>query len=149
MQALIAERPDPIPFYGELGSVNPVVVLPSASREGLAQGFAASLTLGVGQFCTNPGLLFVPDDVELLASLAEAVAATTGGPMLTERMQGGFLRGLARLDGLTSLAEGQPGEGAFAVTPQVFVTDLAAFAGNLQVSFRGVLRPGRRRGGLR
>ena len=133
VQALIAERPDPIPFYGELGSVNPVVVLPSASREGLAQGFAASLTLGVGQFCTNPGLLFVPDDVELLASLAEAVAATTGGPMLTERMQGGFLRGLARLDGLTSLAEGQPGEGAFAVTPQVFVTDLAAFAGNLQV----------------
>lgn len=133
VQALIAERPDPIPFYGELGSVNPVVVLPSASREGLAQGFAASLTLGVGQFCTNPGLLFVPDDVELLTSLAEAVAATTGGPMLTERMQGGFLRGLARLDGLTSLAEGQPGEGAFAVTPRVFVTDLAAFAGNLQV----------------
>jgi NADP-dependent aldehyde dehydrogenase len=133
IQALIGERPDPIPFYGELGSVNPVVVLPSASREGLAAGFAASLTLGVGQFCTNPGLVFVPDDAQLLAALAEAVTASVGAPMLTERMQGGFLRGLVRLGGLTSLAQGQPGEGAFAVTPQVFVVDLDSFAGNLQV----------------
>ena len=97
VQALIAERPDPIPFYGELGSVNPVVVLPSAARDGLAQGFAASLTLGVGQFCTNPGLVFVPDDTELLTSLSEAVSATAGGPMLTERIRDGFLHGLARL----------------------------------------------------
>ncbi|MBB2909800.1 NADP-dependent aldehyde dehydrogenase [Streptosporangium becharense] len=131
IQELINERPDPIPFYGELGSVNPVVVLPSASRDGLAQGFAASLTLGVGQFCTNPGLVFVPDDVELLTSLAEAVTATTGGPMLTERMHGGYLRGLTRLGKLTSLAEGQPGEGAFAVAPQVFVTDLPSFAADM------------------
>ncbi|MER5648480.1 aldehyde dehydrogenase (NADP(+)) [Streptosporangium sp. NPDC002524] len=131
VQALIAERPDPIPFYGELGSVNPVVVLPSAARDGLAQGFAASLTLGTGQFCTNPGLVFVPDDTELLVSVSEAVSETVGGPMLTERMQGGYLRGLARLGKLTPLAEGQPGEGAFAVTPQVFVTDLATFAADL------------------
>ncbi|MGS2643047.1 aldehyde dehydrogenase (NADP(+)) [Streptosporangium sp. LJ11] len=131
IQALIAERPDPIPFYGELGSVNPVVVLPSAARDGLAQGFAASLTLGTGQFCTNPGLVFVPDDAELLVSVSEAVSGTVGGPMLTERMQGGYLRGLARLGKLTPLAEGRPGEGAFAVTPQVFVTDLATFAADL------------------
>ncbi|MEU4832009.1 aldehyde dehydrogenase (NADP(+)) [Streptosporangium sp. NPDC023615] len=130
IQALIAERPDPIPFYGELGSVNPVVVLPSASRDGLAQGFAASLTLGTGQFCTNPGLVFVPDDAELLASIADAVSATEGGPMLTERMRGGYLHGLARLGKLSSLAQGKPGEGAFAVTPQVFVTDLTTFAGD-------------------
>ncbi|MEU9830534.1 aldehyde dehydrogenase (NADP(+)) [Streptosporangium sp. NPDC048047] len=132
IQALIDERPDPIPFYGELGSVNPVVVLPSALSQdhgkGLAAGFAASLTLGVGQFCTNPGLMFVPDDAELLKSVAEAVAATAGGPMLTERMRGGFLHGLERLGALTPLAEGRPGEGAFAVTPQVFTVDLAAFA---------------------
>ncbi|MEV4745404.1 aldehyde dehydrogenase (NADP(+)) [Streptosporangium sp. NPDC049248] len=131
VQALIAERPDPIPFYGELGSVNPVVVLPSADREGLAQGFAASLTLGTGQFCTNPGLVFVPDDAELLTAISEAVSATAGGPMLTERIRGGFLHGLARLGKLTTLAEGRPGEGAFAVAPQVFVTDLASFAGAL------------------
>ncbi|MEU3164051.1 aldehyde dehydrogenase family protein [Streptosporangium sp. NPDC006930] len=131
IQALIAERPDPIPFYGELGSVNPVVVLPSAARDGLAQGFAASLTLGTGQFCTNPGLVFVPDDADLLASISKAVSETVGGPMLTERMRGGFQHGLARLGRLTPLAEGRPGEGAFAVTPQVFVTDLATFAADL------------------
>ncbi|MBG0828156.1 aldehyde dehydrogenase (NADP(+)) [Planomonospora sp. ID67723] len=131
IQALIAERPDPVPFYGELGSVNPVVVLPSVRRDGLAQGFAASLTLGTGQFCTNPGLLFVPDDAGLLASLAEAVAATTGGPMLTGRIRDGYLHGMERLSTLTPLAEGRPGEGAFAVTPKVFTTGLGDFAAAL------------------
>src|SRR5271155_5853618 len=61
---ICAERPVPIPFYGELGSVNPGVVLPgaAASRPGEgATGYAGSLTLGAGQFCTNPGLLFVPE----------------------------------------------------------------------------------------
>ena len=55
-------RPDPIPFYGELGSVNPVVVTPAAASdpEPLVGGWLASLTLGGGQFCTNPGLLLAP-----------------------------------------------------------------------------------------
>ncbi|GAA3507690.1 NADP-dependent aldehyde dehydrogenase [Streptosporangium album] len=131
IQALIDERPGPIPFYGELGSVNPVAVLPSARRDGLAEGFAASLTLGVGQFCTNPGLLFVPGGTGLPESVAEAVTATTGGPMLTERIRDGFLDGVARLGKLTPLAGGLAGEGAFAVPPQVFTTDLATFAADL------------------
>ncbi len=62
---ICAEREVPIPFYGELGAVNPVVVLPAAAgRRGteIASGYAGSLTLGAGQFCTNPGLLFVPAD---------------------------------------------------------------------------------------
>ncbi|GIH89844.1 aldehyde dehydrogenase (NADP(+)) [Planobispora siamensis] len=132
IQALIGERPDPIPFYGELGSVNPVVVLPSAGRDGLAQGFAASLTLGVGQFCTNPGLMFVPDDAGLLDALTEAVAATAGGPMLTGRIRDGYVQGLDRLAGaLTPLAEGGPGESPLSVAPRVFTTGLAAFAEGL------------------
>jgi NADP-dependent aldehyde dehydrogenase len=77
-------RSDPIPFYGELGSVNPVVVLPGAARErtaSIAREYAASLTQGTGQFCTNPGLLFVPQDVTgLLAAIAEEVGQTLGGP---------------------------------------------------------------------
>lgn len=131
VQALIDERPDPIPFYGELGSVNPVVVLPSAAREGLAAGFAASLTLGTGQFCTNPGLVFVPDDADLVASLGTAVAGTSGSPMLSERIRRGYLDGVERLDKLTLLAEGTQGEGAWAVAPKVFTIDLAAFAERL------------------
>ncbi|GIH24256.1 hypothetical protein Aph01nite_25660 [Acrocarpospora phusangensis] len=111
IQRLINERPDPIPFYGELGSVNPVVVLPSAldgDVAALASGFAGSLTLGVGQFCTNPGLLFVPDDDTLIKAIADAVAATTGGPMLTPKIRDGYEEGVARLAlGAVPLASGQ------------------------------------------
>ncbi|MFF5205825.1 aldehyde dehydrogenase (NADP(+)) [Streptosporangium sp. NPDC000396] len=131
IKALIDQREVPIPFYGELGSVNPVVVLPSARADEVAKGFAASLTLGVGQFCTNPGLLFVPSDTELLDAIADAVAGTTGGPMLGERIRDGYLGGVERLGELRSLASGKPGEGAWAVTPQVFVTDVDAFAEKL------------------
>ncbi|GAA3220231.1 aldehyde dehydrogenase family protein [Actinocorallia longicatena] len=127
IKALIDARETPIPFYGELGSVNPVVILPSADRDGLAEGFAASLTLGVGQFCTNPGLLFLPADDALLTAVAEAVGATTGGAMLTERIRDGYLGGLKAKDGLAVLAEGAPGEGPWAAAPTVFGTDLAAF----------------------
>src|SRR6185437_3405588 len=83
---IAAERPVPIPFYGELGSVNPSVVLPGAAFSrpaAIATGYTGSLTLGTGQFCTNPGLLFVPEDVGLLSSIAEATGASAGGPMLT------------------------------------------------------------------
>ena len=72
---IAAERPVPIPFYGELGSVNPCVVLPGAAfarPAAVATGYVGSLTLGSGQFCTNPGLLFVPEDVGLLSAIAEA-----------------------------------------------------------------------------
>lgn len=59
-----ANRPQPIPVFAEMSSVNPIVMLPGAldqDGESLAEGFFASLTLGAGQFCTNPGLIFVPD----------------------------------------------------------------------------------------
>lgn len=128
IQALIDQRETPIPFFGELGSVNPVVVLPSARTGEVAAGFAGSLTLGVGQFCTNPGLLFVPDDDSLRKELAAAVETTTGGPMLAERIRDGYLGGLDRIGAeLPVLAEGKPGDGAWAVTPKVFVTDIDAF----------------------
>src|SRR5690606_33755926 len=61
---LAAAREEPIPFFGELGSVNPVFVLPEAAKKraaDIAKGWAASLTLGVGQFCTNPGIVVIAD----------------------------------------------------------------------------------------
>ncbi|MFG2847822.1 aldehyde dehydrogenase (NADP(+)) [Kitasatospora sp. NPDC048296] len=128
---LTQQRSEPIPFYGELGSANPVVVLPGAARERtsfIAQGFAASLTLGTGQFCTNPGLLFVPEDDGLLEALAAAVGGTTGGPMLSERIRDGYR---SRTDqapsGTRLLATGSAGDGAWAVTPTVWRTTLDAF----------------------
>jgi NADP-dependent aldehyde dehydrogenase len=59
---LCAARPEPIPFYGELGSVNPMFILPAALAargEAIGAGWAASLTMGAGQFCTNPGIAVV------------------------------------------------------------------------------------------
>ncbi len=73
----------PIPFYGELGSVNPAVVLPGAAAGRTAEtatGWAASLTLGAGQFCTNPGLLFVPDDEGLRTAIAGCGPGHRGCP---------------------------------------------------------------------
>ncbi|MEQ4718279.1 aldehyde dehydrogenase (NADP(+)) [Nonomuraea sp. B19D2] len=127
IQRLIDEREVPIPFYGELGSVNPVVVLPSAPAKEVAAGFAGSLTLGVGQFCTNPGLMFVPESDELRDALVDAVEGTSGGPMLAERIRDGYLGGVERLGELRLLAEGKPGEGSYAVTPKVFTADLDTF----------------------
>ncbi|WP_182879379.1 aldehyde dehydrogenase (NADP(+)) [Microbispora sp. H10949] len=129
IQKLIDERPDPIPFYGELGSVNPVVVLPSADPAAVASGFAASLTLGVGQFCTNPGLVFVPAEGGFERAIAEAVAGTSGGPMLTAKIREGYLRASGRLaERLTVLAGGGEVDG---ITPRVFAAGLEAFADGL------------------
>jgi NADP-dependent aldehyde dehydrogenase len=134
---ICAERPVPIPFFGELGSVNPVVVLPgaAAARPGaIATGYASSLTLGAGQFCTNPGLLFIPDDEALRSAVAEAVGASAGGPMLSERIHDSYAGAVADLaDSATvePLAAGQPGEGPWAATPQAFQVGLADFAAGL------------------
>src|SRR5215467_8114145 len=134
LAAICAQRPVPIPFFGELGSVNPVVILPgaAAARPGdIASGYAASLTLGVGQFCTNPGLLFVPEDERLLAATAEAIRASAGGPMLTARIHDSFSAAVAELDarpGLARLAEGRPGEGPWSATSVAFTAGLADLA---------------------
>jgi NADP-dependent aldehyde dehydrogenase len=127
---IAAARPDPIPFYGELGSVNPVVVLPDAARTRaatIATEYAGSLTLGAGQFCTNPGLLFVPEDRALLTELATAIAGTTAGPMLTERIRDSYVDNTSH-SALTTLAEGTPAYGEWSVSPRTFQISLDAFA---------------------
>ena len=100
-----AARPDPIPVFAEMGSVNPVVVLPSAlsgDPAALAAGLCASVTLGVGQFCTNPGLVFLvegPGTAPFLAALAERIAATPPAPMLTAPIHAAYEAGVRRLEG--------------------------------------------------
>jgi NADP-dependent aldehyde dehydrogenase len=139
---ICAERPVPIPFYGELGSVNPCVVLPGAAYARpaeIATGYVASLTLGTGQFCTNPGLLFVPEDVGLLSAIAEAVTASAGGPMLSGRIFAGYEDAVAEAEdhpGVTELAAGQPGAGPWGATPRVFQLALKEFAADLAVLSR-------------
>jgi NADP-dependent aldehyde dehydrogenase len=139
---ICAERPVPIPFYGELGSVNPSVVLPGAAFSrpaAIATGYAASLTLGVGQFCTNPGLLLVPEDVGLLTAISEAVGASSGGPMLSGRIFAGYEDAVAEAEdhpGVTELAAGKPGAGPWGATPRAFQVSLKEFAADLAVLSR-------------
>ena len=139
---ICAERPVPIPFYGELGSVNPCVVLPGAgfSRPAsIAAGYAASLILGTGQFCTNPGLLFVPEDVGLLAAIAEAVGDSSGGPMLSGRIFAGYQDALEEVAAhrcVTELASGMSGPGPWGARPQVFQVTLKEFAADLAMLSR-------------
>jgi NADP-dependent aldehyde dehydrogenase len=85
---LAAARPEPIPCYAEMGSTNPLFILPGALRErgaSLAQGLQASFTLGSGQFCTKPGLVFIPQhgSDEFLDTLRAGVSALGAHGMLT------------------------------------------------------------------
>ncbi|MHA7985394.1 aldehyde dehydrogenase (NADP(+)) [Rathayibacter sp. CAU 1779] len=127
---LAASRPTPIPFYGELGSVNPVFVTAAAASEradAIATGFASSMTLGVGQFCTKPGVLLVPAGAGLENLVAAAVHETSGGPMLAASISDGFFTGLGTLDERddVELLAGDPAR-ADVPTPTVYGTDAAA-----------------------
>lgn len=100
---LCASRPEPIPFYGELGSVNPMFVLPQAAAARGAEvgtGWASSLTMGVGQFCTNPGIAVVtdgPDADAFVAAATEALGAVAAQTMLTDGMADAFRDGASRM----------------------------------------------------
>ncbi len=94
-------RPEPIPVFAEMGSINPVVLLPevlSQNAETVAQGFVGSLTLGTGQFCVNPGLVIAIDDdglAKFIAAASKAVAEVQAGVMLNERICSAYSEGLS------------------------------------------------------
>lgn len=98
---LACARQDPIPFYAEMGSVNPSFATPRAAEQAadVAAGYLGSFTLGAGQFCVKPGLLFVPEDRagEFEKALVDAVTAREPAPMLNDRIETGFWQVLDRL----------------------------------------------------
>ena len=100
---LCAARPEPIPFFGELGSVNPMFLLPAALAargEAIAKGWAGSLTMGAGQFCTNPGIAVVIDgpDADAFVEIAKAALATVNAQtMLTDGIAEAFRSGRDRI----------------------------------------------------
>jgi len=107
---LCAGRPEPIPFFGELGSINPGFVLPAALKNrgpDIATGWADSLTLGAGQFCTKPGVMFLPDTegadafVDATVAALREVAAQT---MLTDGIAAGYRNGIQRLDSMAAVS---------------------------------------------
>jgi len=137
---LAARRAEPIPCYMEMGSTNPVFVLPEALRSRgaeIANGLFASFTLGVGQMCTKPGLVFLPrneDGDSFVAALAAKVVQSTGATMLTPGIAKNYAAGVAsrgRHPAVETLAMGgaMSGEGCaagVAVLLQVSGEDLLA-----------------------
>lgn len=123
-----AEREVPIPVYAEMSAVNPVLVLPGALTDdpaALGEAYIGSLTLGAGQFCTNPGLLFLPAGEQgdaFLAAAGRAVGAATGAQMLTPGIAEAYTKGaqqVAGVEGAEVVASGAPGAGEDAPAPQV------------------------------
>ncbi|WP_159945075.1 MULTISPECIES: aldehyde dehydrogenase (NADP(+)) [unclassified Nocardiopsis] len=133
---LAASRPDPIPFYGELGSVNPVFVTrraAAARADEILSGYAESATAGSGQFCTKPGVLFLPEDTKL-EPLVEDFTGRTAAPLLNERVTEGFVRNLDSLSAHPAteiLVQGRRSGEEW--TPSLLRTDLDSLLENADV----------------
>lgn len=132
-----AQRPTPIPVYAEMGSVNPLIILPGALEQRgqpIAEGFVQSVTLGSGQYCTNPGLVFViesPQAEQFIATVTGLMAATPPGVLLNGSVERGLVQavdhtlaqpGVKRLTG-GNLVEG----GSYGYANTVLQTTAAAF----------------------
>jgi NADP-dependent aldehyde dehydrogenase len=135
LMKLAAGRPEPVPVYAEMSSVNPVILLPQALRargEAIAAGFVGSLTLGAGQFCTNPGLVLAiagPELDRFAASVATLLEKTAPGQMLSKGISENYRRGvqvLADHPAVNPVALGLSG-GAVEARSAFFRVDAQAF----------------------
>ena len=139
LQAQIHQRAEPIPFYGELGSINPQFIMPNkVDQDGaeIAQGLVASLMMGQGQFCTSPGVWVVVGSEDsanyqtFITSASEALAQQAAGVMLTPAMCASYNNAVAErkaLSGVSLLATGKTGNEQ-ECSASLFATDLATFA---------------------
>jgi NADP-dependent aldehyde dehydrogenase len=136
-------RPEPIPVYAEMSSINPVILFPgalAARGAAIATGFVQSLTMGAGQFCTNPGLVLAIDSPELDAFLAAAGAAVTDcqpHTMLSPGIHASFEKGVDALKAHPAVRErarGRVGEGVNQAVGALFETDAASFASDAALS---------------
>ncbi|MHA5498432.1 aldehyde dehydrogenase (NADP(+)) [Pseudomonas aeruginosa] len=116
---IAAARPEPIPVYAEMSSINPVILMPQALSErgaDIGKAFVASLTMGAGQFCTNPGLVIAIEGEGLdafIVSASEALSAAAAQTMLSPGIFNSYCQGITALQlhpNVTVLAAGRTGE---------------------------------------
>lgn len=142
---LVASRPDPIPVYAEMGSTNPVFILPHAARERahqIGEGLHTSVTLGAGQFCTKPGLVILGSDnfaQPLATKLRELISASPASVLLTKGIHSAFCTGVearSKLGRTTLLAQGiaDPTATGYRVRTALFETDVAALQKNMHLA---------------
>ncbi|GLU33314.1 aldehyde dehydrogenase (NADP(+)) [Trinickia caryophylli] len=136
---IAARRREPIPVYAEMSSINPFFVLPgalAARGEAIANGFVESLTLGVGQFCTNPGLVVVLEGPHLQSfvdAAAKALEKKGAQTMLTAGIASAYRDGIARragIDGIKRLGEGATTDAQNAALPSLFAATQSQFLAN-------------------
>lgn len=138
---LAAARPEPIPVYAEMSSINPVIMMPDVLAQkaaALADGYFQSLTLGVGQFCTNPGLLLLPkgSESEFVATLKEKISSAASATMLNAGICQAYLESTAATaahPGVTTIRSNQcaaPGQAA----PVVFLCEAETFLSSSALS---------------
>ncbi|WP_035580619.1 aldehyde dehydrogenase (NADP(+)) [Halomonas sp. TG39a] len=136
LMATAQARPQPIPVYAEMSSINPVFLLPEALKargKQIAEGFVGSLNMGAGQFCTNPGLVIGLKGAELDAfveAAGEGVKGSTAQTMLTPGIHDAYQQGVDRLAShakVTEVARGQAGESANPCQAGLFVASAADF----------------------
>jgi 2,5-dioxopentanoate dehydrogenase len=137
LMRVAAARPEPIPVYAEMSSINPVFLMPGAlavRAEEIGRNFVASLTMGAGQFCTNPGLVLGvagPDFELFLASAVKALAGAGAATMLTPGIHKAYQSGVARLAATANVrkaGEGLAENGPTQCRAALFVTDAKSFA---------------------
>jgi NADP-dependent aldehyde dehydrogenase len=122
------QRPEPIPVFAEMSSINPVVLMPTAlatRAEALGTAFVGSLSLGAGQFCTNPGLVIALDGPDLdrfVAAASTALAAVAPPVMLTPGIHAAYAAGVAALDANPAAKRAGPGA-LFETTATQFIAD--------------------------
>lgn len=135
LMRIAASRPEPIPVYAEMSSINPILLFPGALRnraEAIATGFVGSLTMGAGQFCTNPGLLIAVAGADLdrfTSAAGAALEATAAGQMLTAGIHANYEKGVGALQGHNAvqlIARGATGGGCQAQAA-LFATDADSF----------------------
>jgi NADP-dependent aldehyde dehydrogenase len=140
---IAAERAVPIPVYAEMSAVNPVVLMRGALEqkgEELGKAYAASLSMGVGQFCTNPGIVLAIDTPGLERFVQAAVASVSempAGVMLTSGIAEGYERGVERLSGkpgMSVLATGPEGDGPNRGLATLFGIDADAFGADPEIA---------------
>lgn len=134
--AIANARPEPIPVYAEMSSINPVVILPAALAArgaALAQAFVQSLSMGAGQFCTNPGIVLAVDSPSLdmfVAAAGEALKTSQPATMLTPGIHASFEAGVEALtahDAVRTVARGCVGDGVNQAVGALFETTADAF----------------------
>lgn len=139
---IAAKRPEPIPVYAEMSSINPVLLMPAALEaraEALGAAFVGSLTLGAGQFCTNPGLVVAVDGPALdrfLAAAGKALGAVAPSAMLTPDIHAAYARGVSALDARASarrVACGKAGDGPNRGSGAIFTASAEAFMADVDL----------------